>query len=376
MNRQADSLASDEGFKYVPTLDGWRAVAVLGVIFYHSLHNGIQPDSLLSRLAIHGHLGVDMFFAISGFLICGKLLTELKQTNTISLKRFYLRRFFRIVPPLSIYLALLSVLTLAGWIVVKSWEFESSIFFVRNYFPSFHGAVLGQYTAHFWSLAVEEHFYLFAPLVILCLGSKPRRLAWAVSIAALCIFVWRSVDEAHGFLIPFGVDTSEKTDTRIDALLWGCLAAVVYPKVVSGLRSLGWQNLWLPIIVLLVAVIRLHVPGITLLEAMLFPALLMSTAAFPSSLLSRVLESAVLRWIGRLSYSLYIWQQLAIFPTVVRNSPMAVLQQVPLNLALLFVFASASYYLIEKPAVRFGRELETSSRRRFALASIAAAAKF
>jgi peptidoglycan/LPS O-acetylase OafA/YrhL len=375
MNQQFDSPVSYREFKYIPTLDGWRAISVLGVIFFHSLHNGLQPGSFLFRLAVHGYLGVDMFFAISGFLICGKLLNELAQTNTISLKRFYIRRFFRIVPPLALYLAVLAILTLSGWILVKSWEFESSVFFLRNYFPTFHDVVIGQYTAHFWSLAVEEHFYLLVPMVILCMGRKPRRLAWTVLTAALCVFIWRSFGEAHQLLIPYGVDVTEKTDTRIDALLWGCLAAVVYPKAVQWLRSLGWQNLSVVIAAALVTAICLHAPGLTLLEAMLFPALLISTAVFPDSLLGRALEWPVMKWIGRLSYSLYIWQQLAIFPTLVPDSPMAVLQQVPLNLVVMLALASASYYFVEKPAIRMGRRLEMPSHRDRSFRPVPMAAK-
>ena len=369
------SLASYQGFHYVPTLDGWRALSVLAVICYHSLHNGLPPDGLFSRVANHGHLGVDMFFAVSGFLICGKLLNELDHTGTISLKRFYLRRFFRIIPPLWTYLAVLAVLGLAGWVSTKGWEFASSLLFLRNYFPSYDGVVLGRYTAHFWSLAVEEHFYLLCPVAMFLVGARFRRLAWGALILALCVFVWRCIDMAYGWWIPYGTSVDQTTDTRLDALLWGCLAAVVYPKIEPRLRSLPWKDIWLPLALLLTSAILLHVPGLTLLQAMLFPALLMSTAAIPESLLSRFLEWPILKWIGRLSYSLYIWQQFAIFPVEVPHSPVAALQHFPINIALIFVFASASYYFIEKPAIRFGRSLESRSRRPFGLISMPAPAK-
>lgn len=375
MRSQPDSPAPYQAFKYVPTLDGWRAISVLAVIYYHSLHNGLRPGTWSYRLAIHGCLGVDMFFAISGFLICGKLLNELNQTQTISLKRFYLRRFFRIMPPLWTYLAVLAILTLAGWISVNNWEFGSSLFFVRNYLPTYRHEVLGQYTAHFWSLAVEEHFYLLVPVAMFCFGRKLRRFAWCILLAALCVFVWRSIDVVHPWLMPFGASANEKTDTRIDALLWGCLAALVYPKIACWLKSRSWRNVWLPLAVVLAGAVRLHIPGITLLEAVSFPALLMSTASFPDSVVSRILEWPLLRWIGRLSYSLYIWQQLVIFPAVVPHSPISAIQQVPLNLALLFVVASASYYFIEKPAIRLGRRLETPSRLTFGFTSVPVAAK-
>src|ERR1700750_2044000 len=207
----AGSVPFYKGFQYVPTLDGWRALSVLSVIFFHSLHNGVPPTGILHRIAVHGHLGVDMFFAISGFLICGKLLNELNETNSISLSRFYLRRFFRIIPPLWTYLSVLALLTAAGWVSISRWGFGSSVLFVRNYFPCYDWTVLGPYTAHFWSLAVEEHFYLLCPLAMLLIGTRFRRLAWSAFLLALCVFVWRCLDGVHGWLTPFGTDVYAKT---------------------------------------------------------------------------------------------------------------------------------------------------------------------
>jgi peptidoglycan/LPS O-acetylase OafA/YrhL len=373
--RTKPGLTRSNGFHYIPTLDGWRALSVLGVILYHSLHNGLPSEGFVSRIAAHGNLGVDMFFAVSGFLICGKLLEELKQTRTISLKRFYLRRFFRIIPPLWTYLAVMAILTAAGWIATGGWEFGTSLLFVRNYFPTYNGEVLGRYTAHFWSLAVEEHFYLLCPIAILLVGARFRRLAWGAVCLALAVFIWRCVDAAHGWLIPYGVSIEQTTHTRIDALVWGCFAAIVYPKIEPRLKSWGRLNLWLPLSVLLIFAILVRAPGVSLLQAMLFPALLMSTAAAPDCILGRVLEFPALRWIGRLSYSLYIWQQFFIFPVLVPNSPVAVLQRVPLNIGLAFLLATLSYYFVEKPAIRFGRSLETRSRRTFGLTSMPVPAK-
>ena len=96
--------------KYIPTLDGWRAVAVLGVILYHGQAGLLSNHSILRKLASHGILGVDVFFAISGFLICGLLLREYKATDEISLRRFYIRRFLRILPPYYVALATICAL--------------------------------------------------------------------------------------------------------------------------------------------------------------------------------------------------------------------------------------------------------------------------
>jgi peptidoglycan/LPS O-acetylase OafA/YrhL len=358
MNPNDESSVSVK-FNYVPTLDGWRALSVLAVIYFHCIHNGLNPGSIWSRLAIRAHFGVDVFFAISGFLICGKLLQELSETKTISLKHFYLRRCFRILPPVCAYLAVLALLTAVGWAISERWEFGSTLLFVRNYFPLFHDSVFGTYTAQFWSLAVEEHFYLLWPITMLLLGPNVRRIGWVALGSALAVFAWRTIDAAHGWFIPFASDVASKTDTRIDALLWGCLAAIVYPYLHTRLKhSPIRRQIWLPISLLVLAVIFLkNIPGGSLLIAILFPVLLMCTAIAPDSILGRFLELPIMKWTGMLSYSIYIWQQLAIFPIAIASSPLRVLQHFPYNIAVIFLVASISYYLIERPMIRIGYKL-------------------
>jgi peptidoglycan/LPS O-acetylase OafA/YrhL len=348
------------GFDYVPTLDGWRALSVIAVISYHCLHNGLDPGSIWSRLALRGQVGVDVFFAISGFLICGKLLEELTDRKTISLKNFYLRRCFRILPPIWGYLATLATLTAIGWVKTRSWEFGSTLLFVRNYFPLFHkGEVFGAYTAQFWSLAVEEHFYLLCPITMLLVGPKICRIRRAGLALALGLFAWRTIDAAHGWLIPFGVDVHSKTDTRLDALLWGCLAATIYPYVCARVNASTFRGkLWLPIsLVAVLVILPSDLVADSLIKAALFPALIMSTAIAPESVLGRFLELPVMKWMGRLSYSMYIWQQLAIFPVGLSRSPLRYMQHFPFNISLIFIIACCSYYLLERPMIRIGHKL-------------------
>lgn len=362
MNAKASNSLS-ASFGYVPTLDGWRAISVLAVIYFHCLQNGIRPESFWGRIAIRAHVGVDVFFAISGFLICGKLLRELRESGTISLKKFYLRRCFRIFPAVWAYLAVLAVLTSLGWVASNRWEFGSTVFFLRNYFPLYKGVIFGVYTAQFWSLAVEEHFYLLWPVTLLLLGPKLRRIGWVALVAAVAVFAWRTVDQLHGWLTPFGTDVNAKTDTRIDALLWGCLVAIVYPYVAAKLKDSSLRrNLWIPVcLAVLVTIFLRNIPGGSLIKAILFPAMIMCTVISPKSILGRFLELPVLRWIGRLSYSIYIWQQLTEFRTDIPNSPIRLLQHFPYNIPAVFLLASASYYLIERPMTRLGHRL-TSPR--------------
>src|SRR4051812_39674608 len=142
---------------HLPTLDGWRGVAVLMVIVFHAL---ASPYPVFRPL---GGLGVSIFFALSGLLICNRLLAEFGRGGRIDLPGFYVRRAFRILPPAFAYLAALAALGAA-----TPPELGSCLLFWRNYYTGG-----GWCTGHFWSLAVEEHFYLFFPVLLAWAG--PRR---------------------------------------------------------------------------------------------------------------------------------------------------------------------------------------------------------
>lgn len=346
-------------FNNVPTLDGWRAVAVISVVLYHWLSLTLPIESHASHLVSRGRFGVDIFFAISGFLICGRLLQDLRNDRSVHLKYFYTKRAFRILPPILVYLSALAVLMFLGWTRTQEWEFTSTLLFVRNYFPLFHDFALGRYTAQFWSLAVEEHFYLVWPFALLLLGRRMRTAAWVTVSLALAVFVWRVCDNAGGWFIPFGIDTDAKTDTRFDSLLWGCLAAFAYVWLHEN--KIHWEryrNAWKMVLpVVLVITYFQWAPGASLYRAALFPLLILSTALVPETHLGHFLGLPVVRWIGRLSYSIYIWQQLFLFPTLAEGSPLQHLQQFPFNFLGIIAAATGSYYLVERPMVRYGHRI-------------------
>ncbi len=115
---------------YIPTLDGWRAIAIMAVIVCHGSGQlfsaaGRFPNPQWLRLTDYGALGVDVFFGISGFLICTRILQDKDGLGRISLRSFYIRRAFRILPPYLLHLAVLGLLTTAGILTVQRWEFTS-----------------------------------------------------------------------------------------------------------------------------------------------------------------------------------------------------------------------------------------------------------
>src|SRR5262249_8893736 len=117
---------------------------------------GPYPSYEALKVIQVGHRGVDVFFAVSGFLICSRLIREREKSGRTDLKAFYVRRAFRILPPFLVYLGVIAVLAAAGLIAVEGREFVASLLFVRNYIGPETGH--GWYTGHLWSLSVEEHY--------------------------------------------------------------------------------------------------------------------------------------------------------------------------------------------------------------------------
>jgi peptidoglycan/LPS O-acetylase OafA/YrhL len=349
----APQIAAPKSRSYIPTLDGWRAIAIALVIGGHSqvmlLHNGSRPAHLLRAFFKHTGYGVDVFFALSGYLICTLLLREKQRTHTISLARFYIRRAFRILPPMLAYVAFICVLAAAGAIpAVASKEIAAVLFFFRNYIDG------SWYTGHFWSLAVEEHFYAVIPLFLLTFSRK-----WAVRCAlvliALCIGI-RWFEYAQGWsatsLIQF------HTENRIDGLLWGALLAIAFQSPTMREWFTRCINALVLTAILLAALILLvkfdSQPIRRTVVAIVLPFFIGYTVLKPQSLLGRILETAPLKWIGRLSYSLYIWQMMFL---VEGDRPLGLVQAFPLNLILPFVCASLSFYFLEKPMIHLGHKL-------------------
>jgi peptidoglycan/LPS O-acetylase OafA/YrhL len=345
---------------YLPTLDGWRAVAILAVVLSHAKESLFGPGGLReSPTALHvaswGRLGVDLFFAISGFLITTRLVEESSREGRFCLGRFYTRRACRILPPYLLYLGLVGIAGAYGLLRVSGREVVECLAFVRNYTMHLEGT----YTNHFWSLAVEEHFYLLWPLLLLAAG--PGRATWLIPLLGLALHAWRSLDTRYHLFASVLPDAGVvfRTDTRIDALLWGCFAALIFPTLARfrGLHSLAWA--WAPILAAIVAVGAGQLPMQPLWFALLFPALVVSTVLAPTGVAGTILEWAPLRWVGRMSYSLYLWQTLFLQdppgPDPFFHLPW--LKDWPWNLLAIVMVAWLSYHFVERPMIRLGHRL-------------------
>jgi peptidoglycan/LPS O-acetylase OafA/YrhL len=343
---------------YLPTLDGWRCVAVIAVICNHVL---LRSGHKLDPLGL-GTLGVDLFFAISGLLITYRMLEEHGRTGEIGLRSFYIRRAFRILPAALLFLVVVGVLSVAGIVPVSRMEIVSSLFFFRNYYAD--ATPLTWYTVHYWSLSVEEHFYLLWPALLIWLGIARTR-KWTPWLA-LAIAAWRTLDSHFHFISsPKLLYLLCRTDYRLDALLWGCFAALLLnePEWRDRLRRIPP---WVPFVALPICgwLCVYRPPQCMVVIALLFPMVVVATLLHPASVLSSTLEVAPLRFVGKISYGIYLWQQLFFIRT--QPNVFGPFQRFPLNVISVIVLAWLSYQLFEQPLRRYGARLAAKPRTELA----------
>jgi peptidoglycan/LPS O-acetylase OafA/YrhL len=357
---------------YLPTLDGWRTVAIAMVIFAHvseSMLHAIPVGLWIDLVSLKkvGLIGVQLFFGLSGFLITTKLLEEEARHGQISLASFYIRRSFRILPAAIFFLSVVGLLSVAGLLNISMGRWLSTLFFAANY----TGADHNWYVGHFWSLAVEEHFYFLWPAAFLLLRLSQRRMAWVIGLALL-IALWRAVD--FKFRIT-GVSAAVfwgRTDIQADGILWGVLIALLYADPVwkTRLRQFFALPLSWPLLCFLLMVLEFW-PNLSwklsfmlmTVKALLMPLLILGTQIRSERWPGRILETPVFRWVGRLSYSLYLWQQLFLVWSEDRVAGLAWLQFFPVNLLAVFACATFSMLLIETPLIGFGHQLAKKMSR-------------
>jgi peptidoglycan/LPS O-acetylase OafA/YrhL len=349
---QAPSSAqpSAKGEFHIPSLDGIRAVSFLLVFLAHAGLEQFLP----------GGFGVTVFFFLSGYLITTYLRMECDRTGEINFKHFYLRRVFRIFPPFYLILGVAIALALLGWLdePLNASGALSQLFHYSNYWIIEHGrAGLVPGSGVYWSLAVEEHFYLLFPLLYLTLRRRlPHASNQAIALYGLCgaVFLWRC-------LLVYAFHASEDrtylaSDTRVDSILFGCILAIggnpVLDRPASSDRVL--KCFWLPLGLLLLLgtfvyrdahfreTWRYSIQGLALVP------IFVAAIRFPKWGVFRVLNYAPVRRIGALSYSLYLLHYVVIFfieahcgwPKPVRGI---------IAFGVAYLLAALIYRFVEKP---------------------------
>ncbi|HXP88257.1 MAG TPA: acyltransferase [Bryobacteraceae bacterium] len=340
----------------IPSLDGMRAVSIGLVIVFHIV--GMVPfGGALSNL---GNLGVRVFFVISGFLITGLLLQEQDRIGTIALGRFYARRTLRIFPAFYLFLAVIGICAAAGWIALHKFELLQAALYIMNYFP---GLQQSRYVKHLWSLSVEEQFYLLWPSVLAFAGRRR-----GLMIAAAFILIAPVLRLTYWFFVPQMHEVMDRRfETVGDALATGCVLAGAQTWLASKTRYnqflLSAVFYIVPLLVFLDSVYLSPHPrafygiGVTILNVGI--ALCIDRwVRYPQGVAAAVLNSAPLRAIGVLSYSIYLWQQP--FLDSEGDTPFSWL---PLNLLAVAACSLGSFFLIEQPFQRLRSRLSPRSAR-------------
>ncbi len=373
------------GANHLPTLDGWRAIAIALVLFSHgidgltalvnSLTGGATSAALVQArptLKLLGLLGVQIFFGLSGFLITHRLLAEETRNGRISLPGFYLRRSFRIMPAALAFLLVIGLLAAAGVLPVTWERWLATLFFMANY----SHAEPSWYLAHFWSLAVEEHFYFVWPAVFIALPALRKRCLLVLA-AALAVALWRALALKFQLTDDSPAQFWGRTDIQADALLWGVLLALAWdaPKARRRLRAALAHGAAVPLLLLVLAGLqclpttdwKLALALLTL-KAVLIPLALLATQLQAQSLVGRLLDSPAFVLVGRLSYSLYLWQQLFLVWDGQKVPALSAVQQGPWNWLALLACAALSYRFIEQPMIALGQRLHQRRRAHLACA--------
>lgn len=337
-----------------PALDGLRGVAVLCVLAVNSLLPFLKG----------GFMGVDIFFVLSGFLITSLLAEEWDKSGTINLKRFYLRRALRLLPGLFLLLAACCLYAVFFQSREMAGQTYREAFWVVFYFANWMLTSAHEVGSldHAWSLSVEEQFYLLWPLCfywLLSVGMRRSRVLLLLSALAAASALWRTAlwqSNAHYLRLYYG------SDTRADALLVGCLLGLLFSwnqLALARMPRLG-QRLLAGLAICFLGVIGRWVPydtpflyqgGLTLIS-LAAGVLLLEAVCVPGAWLGRALSSTVLGWIGRISYSLYLWHY-PVF-TALRAERFAALGWNPIlvqsvRFAAVFGVACLSYYCVEQP---------------------------
>ena len=324
----------------IPALDGLRALSITCVLLSHLTEIGSLPghDMVHRVFGDLGNLGVRIFFVISGYLITRLMIEERRKSGTVSLRAFYVRRAFRILPPCY---ALLAVLLAASLIHAR--DLIPALTYTANY--TFHSYPF--WVQHLWSLSVEEQFYLIWPAVFVLLGTgRAARISWMCLLAVPIIRLAEQAFAPHWY----AVTINHTFETTCDALATGCLLALVQERLLEQrwyARLLFSPAVYLlPVGIMMISALCVHprfaqavgYSALNLLIAMCVHRAMMR----PEGIGGRLLNWGPVAYVGVLSYSLYLWQQVFIHPGSV----------FPLNVLGALVAAVLSYYVVEKPAHR------------------------
>ena len=362
---------SNNKSKYLPSIDSLRALAVLAVIIYHVDVNYLPG----------GFLGVDLFFVLSGYLISSLIIKEYRKTGSLNLYNFYIRRARRLLPAVYFMITVgLVVMVLFnevllrkshldaifGYIYSSNWWY---IFHKLDYFDSFGAQSPFK---HLWSLAIEEQFYMIFPLLFLLINRKKKSKdgTYKLNKNFLYVVLGLILVSLIVHILLFDINNISRiyfgTDTRAFSLLVGVVGAILYPMEKLHTKVTPQQNIMYSVVSLVSIAILITVMIYTseyntwlyrggfLLVAILGLIVIISSGK-QHTLMSRLLSFKPVVFIGKISYSLYLWH----FPVLVLTTPVSEIGNpniffVILRIVLTFAVAIVSYVFVETPIRKLG----------------------
>jgi len=357
----------NKGVGYIPSLNGIRALAVLLVFFSHTGFGHIVP----------GGLGVTIFFFLSGYLITTLLVEEHKLTGTISLKNFYIRRIYRLFPPLYIVIiGAVAITVLKGSNSFISMDgFLSQILHYSNYYIIFigkEGMIPG--LGILWSLAVEEHFYLFFPVFLLFYMKKLniKNLVLLIVLIILIVNAWRLILVLNldilSFRDPHYYYTYYATETRIDSLLYGCVMALIINPVnaskidiklivikvgmLVGISMILFTLLYRDVIFR--ETIRYSIQGLAMFPIFYY------VITQQNSYIYKLLNLKSIAFIGKISYSFYLSHYVLIYLAEGFFGNTLIVKNV-VGFLFTFVFSTVMYFFVEKRFARLRKKLHSEN---------------
>lgn len=353
--------------KYIPSLNGFRAISILLVIGHHlnqvgyfNFHKNIK---LIATVFFNGSFAVNIFLIISGYLITTLMIQEEKKNSSISLKKFYFRRIFRIFPAYYTLLLVYFILQKFQYLQLNYWDWISCLTFTKQFYASNTFE-----TSHLWSLSVEEFFYFLWPLSFVYFTS--HRKVILIIFAIVIVF-----SRIYFYKFPYS-EISNTIFSTGDALALGCLGAILRKDFLSKISE---NSFYISMCILIISLLSGKYSSFllkqgdalneeySLISALVYTFLgniglitnitmliIILYSLSEKSILFYLLNSKPFNYIGKLSYSIYLWQQLIIY----KFNPS--IKTLPIALVCIFIFAIISYYFIELPFLKYKDKFKVS----------------
>ncbi len=332
--------------KYYPSLDGLRAIAIFAVIIAHI--SGTSADFL-------GFWGVYLFFVRSGFLITTLLIREKQRTGTISLRLFYARRALRIFPAAFFFIIAMLIFNKIYDLGISNKDFITTALYIKNI--PFAMEDRSWYLGHFWTLSVEEQYYLFAPLIILVSYSYFRVISVILILCSYTVafFAYHERSSLFGLGSTPLIYAASLLEFQIPLFI-GSLTSLLICEGKIKIPSVGS---FLSVLIILVSLLfqseYLHfiIPTlfVSTLSSLCFAVLIVSGIQNDGGWFFYILNTNIIKRIGVLSYSIYIWQQIftrSQFLIENNNPPLSMVY----NILALLIVSCFSHYVVERYFMR------------------------